>query len=130
MPFVSPTSPTRLRSAPPWATTASAPRHQRLALHTEWLDAEQVRITALGDIDAGNEAQLSEYVFRRGANSRRLILDLQDVNFFSIGAMSSLRTIEFRCMKADVDLEVIPGQAVSRVLQLCGPNGSFRYPAA
>ena len=57
--------------------------HNRLSLSTEWITPGIVRITVTGEIDASNAAQLPDYVFRHAANSRRLVLNLEGVEFLA-----------------------------------------------
>ena len=76
----------------PALTTAT--RRAGLHLSAEWLNSTVVRISASGDIDASNTAELLDYVLRRGANCRSLILDLSGVTFFATAGFSALRTID------------------------------------
>jgi len=93
-----------------------------LKLSTEWLNPTVVRISASGDIDASNTAEVLDYVRRRGANCRSLILDLSDVTFFGTAGFSALQTIDMRSSHASVSWMVVPGPAVSRVLSICDPR--------
>jgi anti-anti-sigma factor len=97
-------------------------RRAGLTLSTEWLNSTVVRISAAGDIDASNTAELLDYVLRRGANCRSLILDFKDVSFFDSAGFSALRTIEIRSSRASVSWMVVPSPAVSRVLNICDPE--------
>lgn len=108
---------TSMTTTDPFAITRAG-----LNLTTEWLNASVVRISAEGDIDASNSADLLEYVFRRGANCRSLILNLKDVTFFATAGFSTLQTIEMRCTTASVSWMMIPSPAVSRVLSICDPQ--------
>jgi len=92
-----------------------------LALSTEWVNSTIVRISASGEIDASNTAELLDYVLRRGANCQSLILDLRDVTFFGTAGFSALRTIDVRSSRASVKWMVVPGPVVSRVLKICDP---------
>jgi anti-anti-sigma factor len=101
-----------------------------LAFSTEWLTPNVVRISAEGDIDASNAAELARYVFGRAANSRRLVLDLQNVNFFAAEGFLTLRAIDARCADAAVTWMLLPSGAVSRVLQICDPQRNLPAAAA
>jgi anti-anti-sigma factor len=90
-----------------------------LALSTEWLNAAVVRIDVEGEIDATNDTELCDYVFRRAANCKTLILNLHEVSFFSTVGFSALLTIDERCTRAGVNWMVTPSAAVSRVLDIC-----------
>jgi anti-anti-sigma factor len=102
------------------ATVSQASPH-RLSLSTEWLSATAVRIIVSGDIDAATAQELTEYVFHRGANCRRFILDLQHVEFFGTAGFTLLRNIDSHCALAEVGWTVVPSRAVSRVLEVCDP---------
>jgi len=91
----------------------------KLAFSTEWLNPTAVRISVRGEIDATNEAELRDYVFRRAANCQILILNLHEVSFFSTAGFSALLTIDERCTRAAVNWMVVPSAAVSRVLDIC-----------
>jgi anti-anti-sigma factor len=104
----------------PALTTAT--RRAGLHLSAEWLNSTVVRISASGDIDASNTAELLDYVLRRGANCRSLILDLSGVTFFATAGFSALRTIELRSSRASVSWMLVDGPAVSRVLSICDPE--------
>src|SRR4051794_25715717 len=104
---------------PSITTTApnTATRRTGLTLSTQWLNATVVRISASGEIDASNTAELLDYVLRRGANCRSLILDLKGVTFFGSAGFSALKTIDSRSSQASVSWMLVPGPAVSRLLK-------------
>jgi anti-anti-sigma factor len=106
---------------PTMTTTApnATTRCAGLTLSTKWLNSTVVRISVSGEIDAANAAELLDYVLRRGANCRSLILDLKDVTFFGTAGFSALRTIDVRSSRASVSWMLVPGPAVSRVLTIC-----------
>lgn len=88
-------------------------------LTTEWLAPYVVRITVAGEVDASNAATLRDYVLRRAANCRNLVLDLCGVTFFSTAGFSTLRTIDVRCDRANVRSTLHCSKAVSRVVEIC-----------
>jgi anti-anti-sigma factor len=100
----------------------TATRRAGLSFSTEWLNSTIVRISVSGEVDASNTAELLDYVLRRGANSRNLILDLKDVTFFGTEGFSALQTIDVRSSRASVSWMAVPGPAVSRVLKICDPR--------
>jgi anti-anti-sigma factor len=91
-------------------------------LRTEWHSRTVVRISVTGEVDASNADRLARYVFRYGANSRRVILDLTDVEFYAVECFSLLEIIARRCATAAVAWTLIPSPAVARVLQICDPH--------
>lgn len=117
---------TALPPSKPFAPqTFPSPTPARLSISTEWLNATVVRIKITGDIDASNAHELTNQVLRRAANSRCLILDLQNVEFFSTAGFSSLCTINSRCRHAAVVWTLVPSHAVSRVLKVCDPRSTL-----
>jgi anti-anti-sigma factor len=100
----------------------------KLAFSTEWLNTAVVRISVTGEIDATNEAELRDYVFRRAANCKTLILNLHEVSFFSTAGFSALLAIHDRCSRATVSWMVIPSATVSRVLDIC--DRQFTIPCS
>lgn len=97
-------------------------RRAGLTLTTEWLNATLVRITASGDLDASNAAELYDYVLRRGANCQSLILDLKDITFFGTAGFSALQSIDARSSRASVSWMLLAGPEVARVLRICDPE--------
>ena len=102
----------------------TATRRAGLQLSAEWLNSTVVRISASGDVDASNTAEMLDYVLRRGANCRSLILDLSDVTFFATAGFSALKTIDVGSARASVSWMLVDGPAVSRVLSSTVPESS------
>jgi len=92
-----------------------------LTLFTEWVNAFEVRIVVAGQIDMSNADLLTEQVFRRAGNCKRLVLDLREVTFFACAGYSALCHIDDRCNSANVRWAVEPARVVSRVLEICDP---------
>ena len=82
-------------------------------------------ISAYGDIDAANAATLREYPLRCAGRCRGLILDLRGVEFFGTEGFSALHGLFVGCLGAGTGWAVVPGAAVTRVLQICDPQGSL-----
>jgi anti-anti-sigma factor len=97
-------------------------RRAGLQLSAEWLNSTVVRISASGEIDASNAAEMLDYVLRRGANCRSLILDLSGITFFATAGFSALTALGVRCSRASVSWTLVDGTAVSRVLSICDPE--------
>jgi anti-anti-sigma factor len=114
----------------PNTALSPAPTTNRLAFATEWLSPTDVRIAVTGDIDASNADEVATYVFRRGANSRRMILDLDGVGFLSTAGFSVLCTIHQRCTHAGVDWTLLGNAMVLRVLNICDPHQTLPVNAA
>ena len=105
------------------------PSIDHLTFSTEWLAPFEVRITVAGSVDASNAAELEEYVLRRGANSRRLTLDLTGVDFLSTAGFSVLCTIGERCVRANVEWSLVSNPTVRRVLDICDPHRTMPQAA-
>jgi anti-anti-sigma factor len=101
---------------------APVARRAGLQLSAEWLNSTVVRISASGDIDASNASEMVDFVLRRGANCRSLILDLRDVTFFATSGFSALQTIGVRSSRASVSWMLVDSPAVARVLSICDPQ--------
>lgn len=79
-------------------------------------------ISARGELDAANAAQLADYVERCAATSKQLILDLSALEFFGTAGFSALHRINVRCAGAGVQWAVVPNHLVSRLLRICDPD--------
>lgn len=98
------------------------PSIDNLKFTTEWLAPFEARITVAGSVDAANAAELEDYVLRRGANARRLTLDMTGVAFLSTAGFSVLCTIGERCARAEVAWTLVSNPTVRRVLDICDPH--------
>ncbi|MCV7281805.1 STAS domain-containing protein [Mycolicibacterium flavescens] len=107
-------------------TTSNQPRRTRLTLSTERPEPSVVRITAHGEVDASNAAELREYVFRHATDCRNLVLDLREVTFFSSAGFAALRNIDIRCGDTNVIWTLQCGSIVSRVVDLCDPHQTMQ----
>jgi hypothetical protein len=67
--------------------TSPSPTPSAVDFH-ERPNTTAVGITVTGEAVASILDELTQYVFRRAAQCRRLILDLQNVEFFSTGGVS------------------------------------------
>jgi anti-anti-sigma factor len=94
--------------------------------HTARFSAEwgpsSVVVTVHGELDASNAAQLADYVQHCAADSKSVLVNLSDVEFFGTAGFSALHLINVRCASADVRWAVIPSAAVSRLLRICDPD--------
>src|SRR6476619_6260239 len=80
--------------------------------HTARFTAERgpsfVVITARGELDACNAAQLADYVQHCAAHSKSIILNLSGLEFFGTAGFSALHTINVWCAGAHVRWTVVP----------------------
>lgn len=121
--------PTNPGSAPaPPARDAAFPS-QPLENHTARFTADYslsgAVITVEGELDAANAGELAEFVQRRAAHCKSVIVDLSGVEFFGTAGFSALHTVNVRCAGADVRWVVVPSPAVSRVLRICDPDNAL-----
>ncbi|MBV9353715.1 MAG: STAS domain-containing protein [Mycobacterium sp.] len=101
-------------SAEPWES-----RTARFSVHRR---PSAAVISAQGELDAANAAQLADYVERCTAYSARLILDLTKLEFIGTAGFSALHRINVRCAGAGVQWAVVPNHLVSRLLRICDPD--------
>ncbi len=106
---------------------------QPLQGHTARLASRRLRssvavIRAHGGIDASNADTLVEYTLGHLMRCRGLILDLRDLDFFGTEGFSALHRISVCCARASIGWAVVSGEAVSRVVRICDPEGLL--PAA
>lgn len=78
-------------------------------------------MAANGEIDAANAGPFADYVKRCADCCDWLILDLSALAFIGTVGFSALQSINARCTKAQVQLMVIPGLALTTVLRICDP---------
>ncbi|MCV7438206.1 STAS domain-containing protein [Mycobacterium seoulense] len=85
-------------------------------------------VSARGEIDITNADTLTEYSLANLMRCRGIILDLTRLKFFGAAGFSALHMISVSCARAGTEWALVPGSAVSRVLQICDPDGML--PAA
>lgn len=78
-----------------------------------------------GQIDASNATSLSEFVEHNLDSAKRLILDLRGLTFFGTQGFSILHRINVACSRHNVNLVVLPGDEVNRLLRICDPAGGL-----
>ncbi|WP_428342048.1 STAS domain-containing protein [Mycobacterium sp.] len=87
----------------------------------EW-DVARVVITAQGELDASNAAQLADYFDLCIAHSTPLVLDLSGLKFFGTAGFSALHLINVKCAGANLRWAVVPSNGVTRLLRICDPD--------
>jgi anti-anti-sigma factor len=80
---------------------------------------------AEGEIDANNATRLSDFVEDNLGSVKRLILDLRGLTFFGTAGFSVLHRINVACSRRHVNLVVLPGDEVNRLLRICDPAGGL-----
>ncbi|KZS58792.1 STAS domain-containing protein [Mycobacterium ostraviense] len=82
-------------------------------------------ITVEGELDAANADQLAGYVQQCVRSCRWLILDLRRLEFIGTAGFSALHRINVVCSAADTQWAMVPSRAVSRLLEICDPDGAL-----
>lgn len=95
--------------------------HHRATFSASQLPASKVLVTIHGEIDATTGPALADYVERRIAGSRRLVLDLQTVEFFAASGFAALFHINVVCARTGVRWSLLAGSHVRRLLEICDP---------
>lgn len=91
---------------------------------TRWGHSGAV-VTVDGELDAANAEQLADYVRRWAVRCEWLVLDLNDLQFIGTAGFSALESINAQCLKTKVYWAMVPGVAVSRLLEICDPHSAL-----
>ncbi|MFB1296058.1 STAS domain-containing protein [Mycobacterium sp. pW049] len=95
--------------------------HHRATFSACELPPSTVLVTIHGEIDATNSAALASYIEKRLGASRKLILDLQTVEFFAASGFAALSNINVVCARRGVRWSLLTGTHVRRLLKVCDP---------
>ncbi|EUA15198.1 STAS domain protein [Mycobacterium kansasii 732] len=82
-------------------------------------------VTVEGELDAANADQLAGYVQQCARYCRWLTLDLRRLEFIGTAGFSALHRINVVCSAADTQWAMVPSRAVSRLLEICDPDGAL-----
>ncbi|MBB2989317.1 anti-anti-sigma factor [Mycolicibacterium iranicum] len=96
--------------------------HHRATFSACDLPPITVLVTIHGEIDATNAMALAGYVEKRLGCSRKLILDLQTVEFFGASGFAALSNINVVCARRGVRWSLLAGPHVRRLLRICDPK--------
>ncbi|OAN39300.1 STAS domain-containing protein [Mycolicibacterium iranicum] len=95
--------------------------HHRATFSASQLSPSTVLVTIHGEIDATNSTALANYIEKRLGASRKLILDLQTVEFFAAAGFAALSNINVVCARRGVRWSLLTGTQVRRLLKVCDP---------
>lgn len=95
--------------------------HHRATFSACELPPSTVLVTIHGEIDATNSAALASYIEKRLGTSRKLILDLQTVEFFAASGFAALSNINVVCARRGVRWSLLAGTHIRRLLKVCDP---------
>lgn len=95
--------------------------HHRATFSACELPPSTVLVTVHGEIDATNSLALARYIEKRLGSARKLILDLQTVEFFAASGFAALSNINVLCSRGGVRWSLLAGPHVRRLLTICDP---------
>lgn len=93
-------------------------RTARFDARCRWGRAGAV-ITTHGEVDAANAGQLADFVDHCLGYCEWLVVDLSGLDFIGTAGLSALHTVQDLCAAVEVNWALVPGPAVSKVLQFC-----------
>ncbi len=96
--------------------------HHRATFSACELPPSTVLVTIHGEIDATNSMALASYIEKRLGASRKLILDLQTVEFFAATGFAALSNVNVVCARRGVRWTLLAGSHVRRLLKVCDPQ--------
>jgi anti-anti-sigma factor len=82
-------------------------------------------ISVVGEVDASNSRHVALYVRNRLAECDYLGVDMGEVKFLGVSAISTLHCINVECAKRGIPWVLAPSAEVSRVLRICAPGCAF-----
>lgn len=85
-----------------------------------------VVVTVGGAIDAANARAFADRVIEHAAPHRRLTLDMTEVTFLAVEGLTALHAVNAALARADVEWDILPSEAVQRVLSICQMSGLLR----
>jgi anti-anti-sigma factor len=91
---------------------------------TFWMPPSTAIIAAVGELDAANATEFTQYAWRAGRVTR-LLLDLTGIQFFGTAGHSALLAFDVRCAAEEVEWVIVPSRAVSRVLDICDADSAL-----
>lgn len=104
------------------------PRHAPLAIESGRVGATFI-VTVRGEIDAHNAKDFAVAVCDATAGHRVVDVDLGDLAFAGVDAISALHAINAQMRRRDADWTVLPNRTVTRLLDLCDPERLIPRPA-
>ncbi|MEO3757823.1 STAS domain-containing protein [Mycobacterium sp. B14F4] len=84
--------------------------------------SKHITVSVSGEIDACNAKDFAVTVCEAVAGARRVTLDLSDLEFIAFDGVAALHAVNAHLTRSEVPWSVLPGTAVTRVLELCDPE--------
>jgi anti-anti-sigma regulatory factor len=105
------------------------PRRQphRAVFSRRWLATSVALLSAHGDIDATNAAEMTNYALAEVMRCQAVILDLHGLSFCGTDGFVALHRISVRYAAAGTRWAIVAGPAVSRLLTMCDPAGALPH---
>ncbi|MGE2717183.1 STAS domain-containing protein [Mycolicibacterium litorale] len=82
-----------------------------------------VCVCVRGEVDAANAKDFAIAVCEAVAGHRVVEVDLRALGFLAVDGIAALHAINAQLARQDVTWSVLPSRAVSRLLELCDPEG-------
>jgi anti-anti-sigma factor len=80
-------------------------------------------VTVLGELDAANANELTDYVEQFVHATDQLVLDLRGLEFVATAGFSALHRINVVCSSSQTRWVLVAGSTVRRLLRVCDPDG-------
>jgi anti-anti-sigma regulatory factor len=107
----------RAREAKPHAT-----RSRRLTVTCQTAGSD-LTASVCGEVDTYNGKELAVALCDAAEAARHVTVDLSRLDFMGIDGVAALHAINARLVRSSTPWTIVPGPAVSRVLELCDPEG-------
>lgn len=92
--------------------------------HTAGLDSSrETTVSVRGEVDTTNAKEFATTVCDAAAAGGHVTVDLTELDFMAIDGVAALHAINAQLLRTVTAWSVVPGAAVSRVLELCDPEG-------
>ncbi|MEW5808262.1 MAG: STAS domain-containing protein [Actinomycetota bacterium] len=86
-------------------------------------NAKEATVAVVGEVDAANAKSFAHAIREAAGASRAVIVDLTAVPFMAFDGASALYAISAHFSREEIQWCVVGSPAVTRVLQLCDPEG-------
>ncbi|MDY6995956.1 MAG: STAS domain-containing protein [Actinomycetota bacterium] len=83
----------------------------------------ETTVSVAGEIDSVNAGEFARMVREAVGVCAGMILDLTEIDFMAVDGVSALHAVNAHLLRTDVDWCVVASPPVTRVLDLCDPEG-------
>ena len=88
---------------------------------------QRTLITVRGELDLATAPTLERALAAQTRHKRPLVLDLRDLSFIDATGLGVLLRADADARRHHAELKLIPGNAVTRLLELCRISTHFTY---